>query len=91
MIRYKEKTLDMHNVKKQEVVRYFLSLGGQEVADGDIVGNGWEAELLREAPAAQGPARPDSVTVSLRCESGLFDHMVSLCYIRFFRAGGCRA
>lgn len=85
---YVEKIIEMRAIKRKEIIDYFLKINGEELADGRIMGDGWEAEVSQETQVSIGSYKTAAVIVTLRSRKEILNQMYSKFSLEFFRAGG---
>lgn len=85
---FTEKVIEMRTIPRNEIVDYFIGIGGKDMGHGRIEGQDWEVEVSREKPVALGPFSIFSVIIILRCKKELFNRMYTEFCSGFLRGGG---
>jgi len=83
-----EKNIEMRAIKRKEIIDYFHKINGNEMENGRLAGDGWEAVVGEETQVSIGAYKTTAVIVTLRCRKEIFDSMYSKFSMEFFRAGG---
>lgn len=85
---FTEKNFEMRAVKREEIVNYFIKIGGNEKEDGTITGEGWETEIGRETPVFLGSFMLPEIKITIRVKKEMFDKFYADFKLVFFHAGG---
>lgn len=88
MMDFIEKAFEMRAVKRNDIIDYFIKIGGKETENGIIADEDWETEVGPEFRAPLGPYSITAVNVVFRCKKELFDRMYYKFCLEFFHAGG---
>lgn len=83
-----EKVMEMRGIRRQEIVDYFIEIGGDDEGQGSFTGHGWQVEVGQENMVRLGSLEIPSTVVRLQCEEELFENMVYEFRLRFLKAGG---
>lgn len=83
-----EKIMEMRGMRREEILDYFISIGGNDIGQGKLIGHGWEVEIEQEKTAKIGSFEFPSTIVKFQCEEDLFESMIYAFRIRFLKAGG---
>jgi hypothetical protein len=85
---FSEKNLEMRGMKRIELVKYFISIGGEAINEEIFIGKGWEVELTKERLIEIGSLKIPATIVKLRCRKDLEEKMLAAFRLRFLSAGG---
>lgn len=83
-----EKSLEMRGMKRIELVKYFVSIGGEGVDDEKFIGQGWKVCLSQEKIITLGSLKIPATIVKLQCRKDLSEQMLADFRLRFLSAGG---
>jgi hypothetical protein len=83
-----EKQLEMRGMKRVEIVKYFISIGGSVMDSEKLRGQGWEVEIAKEKTITLGSLKFPATVVIMRCRKDIIDRMIVDFRLRFLSAGG---
>ena len=83
-----EKALEIHGVFRDEIINYFIDIGGEAIEEGRFAGEAWEAEVGNEEVVKLSSIKIPSTMVTFRGEVELLDKMLKAFRLKFLKAGG---
>jgi hypothetical protein len=83
-----EESFKMRTIKREEIVNYFVKIGGHEKEDGTLAGEGWETEIGQETPAFLGSFLLPEIKITIRGRKDIFDKLYADFKLAFLRGGG---
>lgn len=85
---FTEKSFEMRAVRREEIINYFIKIGGNEKEDGTFAGEGWETEIGQETTVYLGSFILPEIKITIRARKDLFDKLYSDFNMVFLHAGG---
>lgn len=82
------KLFEMRGMKREELVNYFISIGGSYVGNMKYIGIDWEVEIGEQEICRLGVIEIPAAKILLSVEEENFDSMVEAFRLRFLSAGG---
>lgn len=84
----KTKTLEMGGIFREELVAYFLKIGGRTEDRETFKGNNWEVQVGPEIWRKRGSLSLNHVSVTINVEEDNFDEFLAKFHLNFLKAGG---
>lgn len=83
----KENTLEMRGMLREELVNYFIEIGGMLDDNGTYRGDKWEVFVDKQVSCCMGSLSLPSTKVTFNVEEDIYDEMLSKFRLKFLRGG----
>lgn len=81
-------TLEMRGMPREELIKYFIAMGGKSIGNGIFVDLNWEVHVHSQISCTLGALAIPSTQVSFCIEEEYYTEMISKFRLNFLCAGG---
>lgn len=85
---FTEKSFEMRAVRREDIVNYFIKIGGHKKEDGTLAGEGWKTEIGQETIVFLGSLILPEIKITIRARKEIFDKLYADFNMVFLHAGG---
>jgi hypothetical protein len=83
-----KKVLEKRGTPREELMDYFISIGGKHIEEGIYIGDKWQVKIGKESFCHMGSMKIKSIELIFYVEEEIIDEMLYKFRLKFLSAGG---